>query len=266
VARSKRARRFSGWRRQRVVSACILLAITLWTLSSIGESNKNAPGKEKDSGQTVDSGTFGVFMNGRRMGTESFSIAQNSNGSVITSDFKSEGSSDQAAQSAELRLEPNGNIRAYEWRELSPGRAHAEVVPNDNFLVERATSNPEQKPFEQPFLLPSSTNILDDYFFIDREVLAWKYLAIACHQEKGQLNCPVNQPTQFGALDPHSRSSMQISMQFSKREMVPVHGAPRDLLRFDLNVEGDDWALWLDDSLKLVRIVNASQNTEVVRD
>ena len=66
------------------------------------------PGKDKDDkdkqpqGKTVDSGSFGVFMNGRRVATEKFSIQQDSNGSVATSEFKTEEGASQAAQSGKM--------------------------------------------------------------------------------------------------------------------------------------------------------------------
>ena len=78
--------------------------------------------KEKgEEGQKVDSGSFGVFMNGRRVGTETFSITQNANGSVIESEFKAEGSAGQAVQNSKMLLTANGEIRRYEWKEQSPG-------------------------------------------------------------------------------------------------------------------------------------------------
>src|SRR5256885_16855392 len=41
-----------------------------------------APAKEKEpAGQKVDNGSFGVFVNGRRVATETFSIVQSNNGS-----------------------------------------------------------------------------------------------------------------------------------------------------------------------------------------
>ena len=47
--------------------------------------------KEKEhEGKQVDSGSFGVFQNGHRVGTETFSIYQTSSGSVIQSEFKTE--------------------------------------------------------------------------------------------------------------------------------------------------------------------------------
>src|ERR1700740_1601203 len=147
----------------------------------------------------VDSGSLGVFLNGRRIATETFSIQQNANGSVVTSQFKTEEGVDKAAQTSELQLTPNGEIRKYEWKELSPGKAQATAAPKNDFLMEQTRKSPEDKPEEQPFLLPASTNILDDYFFIHREVLIWRYLATACRQEKGDVQCPASQKTQFGA-------------------------------------------------------------------
>ena len=226
-------------------------------------------GKDKDkesADHIVDSGSFGVFMNGHRVGTETFSIQQNSNGSVATSEFKTEAAADKAVQSSELRLNASGDIIKYEWKEVSPGQAQAVVLPNENFLIERSHNNPQDKQDEHPFLLPVSTSILDDYFFIHREILAWKFLATGCRQDKGQVQCPVSQRTQFGALNPHQRSSMPVSMEFSGREKITVHGVERELNRFNLKSEGGDWALWLDDQFKVVRILVTGDNTEVVRD
>ena len=225
--------------------------------------------KEKDKASTtkiVDAGSFGVFMNGHRVATEKFSIEQDASGSVATSEFKTEEGAVQAAQSSELQLTANGELRKYEWKEVSPGKARAVIVPNDNMLVERSTTNPQDKPEEHPFLLPTSTSVLDDYFFIHREILAWKYLASGCRQDNGRVACPQNQQMKFGAINPHQRSSMLVSLLFAGKEKVPVHGVERDLDHFILKSEAGDWSMWLDDQFKLVRIVVASDNTEVVRD
>ena len=81
------------------------------------------PAKDKEpAAQSVDAGSFGVFMNGRRVATEKFSIQQNTAGSVATSEFKTEPGVDPAAQSSELQLALNGELRKYEWREISPGK------------------------------------------------------------------------------------------------------------------------------------------------
>lgn len=225
--------------------------------------------KEKEKvleGQQVDSGSFGVFMNGHRVGTETFSISQNSNGSVIQSEFKTEGSTDQAAQSSEMQLTAAGEIRRYDWKELSPGKAQVVVVPNEQFLTQKSSAGPQEKPLEQPYLLPASTSILDDYFFVHREVLAWKFLGSTCKQEKGQVQCPLKQRAQFGTLNPRQRSSAPVSMEFLGREKVAVHGSDRDLLKVELKGETGNWELWLDDQFKLLRISIPGERTEVVRD
>jgi len=227
------------------------------------------PNKEKekeDAGQSVDSGSFGVFMNGRRVATETFSIQQDGKGSSVTSEFKSEQGLDKALQSSELQLDANGEIRKYEWKETLPEKITATVTPNDQFLNEQVSTGPGEKPLDQPFLLPASTSILDDYFLVHREILLWKYLATGCHQEKGQLKCPMHERAQFGTLNPHSRSSAPVTVEFSGKEKVTLRGTERELNRFDLKGEAGDWAFWMDDQFKLVRIVIADENTEVLRD
>ena len=205
-------------------------------------------------------------MNGHRVATEKFSIQQNASGSVATSEFKTDIATAPALQSSELELAPNGDLRKYEWKEVSPGKARAVITPNDNLLVERSTNTPQDKEEEHPFLLPLSTSVLDDYFFIHREILVWKYLATGCRQDKGQVTCPQNQQVKFGAINPHQRSSLLVSMAFTGKEKTPVNGVERELNHFLLKSDAGDWSLWLDDQFKLVRILVPGDNTEVVRD
>ena len=221
--------------------------------------------KVKDAAAAVDSGSFGVFMNGRRVATETFSIQQSASGSVIASQFKTEEGVDPSSQTSELQLTPAGEIRKYEWKELAPGKAQATIAPNADFLLEHVSLG-SGKGEDQPFLLPASTNILDDYFFIHREVLVWRYLSTACKQEGGAVECPASQKTQLGTLNPHQRSSTPVSVEFTGRDKVPIRGSQRELNKFILRSEGGEWTLWLDDHFKLQRIVVASDNTEVVRD
>jgi hypothetical protein len=242
-----------------LIGALLLLLIPV--ASQAADNNK-----EKAQSQDVDSGTFGVFMNGHRVATETFSIQQNSSGSLITSDFKAEQGVEQAVQSSELQLTPSGDLRKYEWKETQPEKIQAVVMPNENFLIERITTNPNEKPQEQPFLLPSSTSILDDYFFVQREVLTWRYLATGCRSSQGHVECPKGQKTQFGTLNPHSRASMAATMEFAGIEKIPIRGVEQELSRFELKSDAGDWSLWTNDHFKLVRIVVASDGTEVVRD
>ena len=229
-----------------------------------------APAKEKakakqPSAEMVDSGTFGVFTSGTRVATETFSIQQSASGSVISSQFKSAQGEHSAEQSSELQLTPSAELRRYEWKETSPETMTATVAPNDAFLIERYTSGANNKTNEQNFLLPASTSILDDYFFVQREVLAWKYLASACKKDNGRLSCPLHQKTQFGVLNPHARSSMPVAIEFAGTEKLTVHGTERELNKLLLTSETGDWAFWLDDGFKMIRLVNDS-GTEIVRD
>lgn len=223
--------------------------------------------REKDAaGKSVDSGSFGIFMNGVRVGTETFTVAQTQNGSSIQSEFKAEGSAGQAVQASELQLMSNGDLRRYEWKEVSPGKAHSVVLPNDQFLVQRSSSGPQEKEQEQPYLLSASTNILDDYFFVHREVLAWKYLATICSQKDGQLACTGKQSAKFGTLNPHQRSSAPASIEYVAREKATVKGVEKELNKLELKGEMGTWTLWLDDQFKLLRISIPAEKTEVTRD
>ena len=241
-------------------SSCIIaLALVAAQVAPTLAKEKDAPAK------IVDSGSFGVFNGAHRVATETFSIKQDADGSVVSSEFKAEQGEQKAVQSSELNLTGSVNLRHYEWKEIIPEKLEATVDPNDTFLIEHFSTGADGKLHDQNFLLPASTSILDDYFFIQREVLAWKFLATVCKQQKAGLGCPPNQKAQFGTLNPHARSSMLVSIEFTGKDKVTVRGTERDLSRFMLRSETGDWAMWLDDSLKIVRLLG-DNGIEVVRD
>lgn len=240
-----------------LVAACSLLVPAAYAK----DKDKPKPGSE----DAVDSGSFGLFSAGHRVATETFAIKQVPDGSVVTSVFKSAQGEQQAEQSSELQLTPSADLRSYQWKEASPEKTEAKVTPNGDFLVERFTTGSETKPHEQNFLLPASTVILDDYFFVQREVLAWKYLATACKKDKTGLQCPMKQEIQLGTLNPHARSSMPVAIEFIGRDKLTFHGAEHEFSKFVLKSEVADWTFWLDDQFKLVRLLDDS-GTEVLRD
>ena len=248
-------------KRTRFVFRTVSTLCVLTVLAAASGKDDKAP-----VAQMVDSGSFGVFMNGHRVATETFSIHQNGDGSSIDSQFKSEAGTDKAEQTSDWQMTAKGELRKYEWKEISPGQSRAVVQPNQDFLLERFRSNPQEKEQEQPFMLPASSSLLDDYFFVQREVLAWKFLASSCKQEKGVLQCPLKQRVQFGALNPHARSSISVGVEFAGREKVTIRGVEQELNRLNLKIDSAEWALWLDDQFKMQRILIAGENTEVVRD
>jgi hypothetical protein len=222
--------------------------------------------KENHDGTQVDSGVFGVYMSGHRVGTETFSIYQNNSGSVIKSEFKTENDPAQAVQNSSLQLTSTGEIRRYEWKEVSPEKAESVVVPNEQFLNQKWSSGPQDKPHEQPYLLSPSTSILDDYFFIHREVLVWRFLAVTCKQEKGMVQCPIKQRAQFGTMNPRQHSSAPLSAEFLGRDKVNYKGSMQELNKFEFKTEAGNWQLWVDNEYKVIRIVIENDNTEVIRE
>ena len=235
--------------------SCSLLLVSLASASS---------DKEKDAAQAVDSGAFTILVKGQPVATESFSVQQRSSGSTIKSEIKD---SAGTAQNSELQLTGTGELVRYEWHEVSPGKSQLVLVPNDQFLKETTTNNPGEKPAEAPFLLPASTAVLDNNFFIHREVLAWRYLAANCKPLADKMQCATT-PADFGAIVPQDHSSMRVGLELKGKETVPVHGTQRELMRLNLKSDTGDWTMWLDDAdhFKLVRILIAADSTEVVRD
>jgi hypothetical protein len=239
----------------------LVWCITAWAVPMPKDKDK------EHEGQKVDAGSFGVFQNGHRVGTETFSIYQTGSGSVIDSEFKTENAPTAAVQTSEMQLTSKGEIRRYEWKEVSPGNAQSVVVPNDDFLNQKWSAGPDEKEHEQPYLLPPSTSILDDYFFIHRELLAWKVLTMVCSkQANGQLQCQPKQHTQLPTLDPHQHSSAVLNAEFLGREKVNLKNGPQDLLKVELKSDAGTWQLWLDDEFKVMKMLVVGENTEVVRD
>ncbi len=245
-------------------AAALILASSLAAFLAANAADKKDKTKPAPL-QTVDSGSFGVFIKGQRVATENFKIEQQSGASMIRSQFKATVGSDSASQKSELDMTTNGELLRYEWSQASGGSLS--VFPSNDFLMERVTATGTGKPAEQSFLMPSTTAILDNNFFVHREVLAWRYLGAACKPEGGNLKCQQG-AAQFGALVPQEHTSISVRMELVGKEKVNVRGAQRELLRLNLTGESFEWALWVDDhdQFKLVQVAIPADNTEVVRD
>lgn len=221
--------------------------------------------KPKPAGsQQVDSGSFGVFVKGRRVVTETFSVRQENGVSSVKSHLQETGGTAGAEQKSDLEMTGNGELVRYEW---SGGGGSLVVTPNNEFLLEKITTASSSKPAEQPFLMPNTSAILDNNFFVHRQVLAWRYLATNCQTQSGALKCQQG-PLEFGVLVPQDRTSVRVRMELVGREKVTIRGTERELLRLNLKGEAFSWALWVDDKdqFKLMRVLIADDNTEVVRD
>jgi hypothetical protein len=245
----------------RVFSVAVIIALSV----SVGFGKKKGESKAANNqNKIVDSGSFGIFVNGSRVATETFKIEQGLSESVVSSEFATEGGAEKVKQTAELRMAPNGDLRHYSWRQQSPGKGEVTVEPSSEFLIEHITPDPPEKPSNVPLLVSSSTAVLDDYFFSHREVLIWRYMAQNCGATI-HSDCTMAK-IQFGAIVPQQHSTASISVEYQGKEKVIVKGAEQTLDRFNLNMEGDEWAVYLDPSLKVLKIVIPSDKTEVVRD
>jgi hypothetical protein len=239
--------------------AALVLAGAAW-LSAGDKSEKPKP----VTSQMVDSGSFGVFVKGQRVVTETFSVQQENGISVVKSRLQETNPSAAASQTSELQMTGAGELVRYEW---SDGSGSLTVTPNNEFLLEKMKTSPSAKFAEQPFLMPSTSAILDNNFFAHRQVLGWRYLATNCRTEGGTLKCQKG-AVEFGVLVPQDRTSLRVRMELAGREKVSIRGTERELLRLDLKGEAFSWVLWVDDKdqFKLIRVLIPDANTEVVRD
>lgn len=259
--------KFETRRRTQVIvawlcSACFVSAAAIAASAAAGDKkDKTKP----PAAQVVDSGSFGVFVKGQRVVTEKFSINQESGVSVIKSEVKDATGTDQGNQKSTLEITSGGQLLRYEWSQ-STGSSLS-VLPNNEFLMEKITPAGSSKAAEKPFLMPSSTSVLDNNFFVHREVLAWRYLAEDCKTEGAQMKCQQG-PGQFGVLVPQDQTSLSLHLEVMGSEKVAVHGAQRELLKLKLSGESYEWELFLDpqDQFKLIRVAIPADNTEVLRD
>jgi len=213
----------------------------------------------------VDSGSFGIFVGNKRTATEKFSVEQTADGSLVTTDFKTEESSG-AHQTTELKLGANGDLRRYEFKDIAPGSAQGVLEPRDEFMVQHSTLLPTDKPEEHQYVLAATTRVGVGVVVVDREVLAWRLLAMVCRQKEGEIQWPLKKKLNIGVVIPRSRTSMLVGVEYSGRDSVSIRGKPRELNLFVLKAETSDWQLWLDDDYKVVRMVIPEVSTEVVRD
>lgn len=241
------------------VAALTVAAIALQTAAA-----RTKDEKKRETKEMVDAGSFDVVVKGQHVITEKFSIEQENGISFVKAQLKATGT-DPMQQKSQLEFTPRGELVRYEWSENSGGSLS--VMPDNEFLKEKIMAPGSSKPAEQPFLMPSTSMILDNNFFVQREVLAWRYLAADCKTEGGNLKCQQG-PAEFGVLVPQDRTSMSVRLELVGKEKVSIRGVERDLLRLNLTGESFQWSLWLDDQdhFKLMRVSIPADDTEVIRE
>lgn len=251
----------------KTTSAFISFILVFILIATCAFSADKAKDKDKkaDAAHVVDSGSFGIFLNGKRVGTEKFNIEQATDLGIITADLKVDDGSNKAEQHSEMRVAPDGKLKIYKWQSTVPDHEESVVEAKDDFLVEHLTAS-DQKKLDVPYILPLTTVILDDNFFSHREVLLWRYLQAGCQINNGQRYCG---PSHFGALVPQQHVAINTTVELLGREKTAINGVEKELNKFKLDADGVPWFLWMDDmesNYKVLKISIPSSNIEVIRD
>lgn len=234
------------------MASCVLAA---------GDKDKDKD-KKNSSSKVVDSGSFGVFMDGKRIATEKFRIEQGADIGIINSEIKVDDGNNKAEQSAEMQVANNGELRLYKWRSTVPTHEETIVEPKENFLIEHLTTA-DQKKRDVPYILPLTTVILDDFFFSHRELLVWRYLASGCLRKDDQLACGASH---FGILVPRQHLAANTVVELLGREKITLKSGEKEFNKIKLDADGTTWLFWVDDDYKVVKIAIPSNKVEVLRD
>jgi len=254
----------------------VLIGAVLLTATWLHAGDKDKNPVEKIDNKVVDSGSFGIFVGGRRIGTETFKIEQRPDFHVGTAEIKIDDGTVKAVQTAEMQVTPKGDLHSYVWRASVPAKEESSVEPNDQLLIEHIVPA-DTKKIDIPHVLPLSTVILDDNFFFQREILLWRYLAQGCVPKDDRRVCGTSY---FVALIPRQHISVNATMAVVGIDKLSVKGTMRDLTKVALKV-GDpqqlivmnsdkeapgQWYLWVDDQYKVVKITVPGADIEVIRD
>lgn len=248
---------------------CIAVAV-----ASCGAADK--PSDKKAAPTSVDSGTFNIMVGGHRVAIETFHVEQHPDGSILTSELKTEDASlKSAVQNAEMSMQPNGLLKRYTWKEVTPSKAQIVVEPQDEqFMVSHVTESSGATPKDTVHALAPGTSIMDENFFSHMEVLTWKYMAFGCKANaQGQTECKWL-PLRMPVFVPHQQQSVIAEVSYKGVQKMTVNGKEAEFKTFslvledpsDFKPEGGNCLMWFNDQNKLVRVVIASDNMEVLRD
>jgi hypothetical protein len=260
-----------------IIKSMILSGVLL-AASGLNAGDKDKGAADKTESKVVDQGSFGIYLDGKRIGTETFKIEQHADYGIATASLKVDDGKMKAEQTAEMRMSPNGDLRSYIWHATVPQVEESSVEPQKELLVEHLVPT-DQKKMDVPHLLPVSTVILDDNFFSQRELLLWRYLLTGCVWKEGQGRmCGSGS---YVVLVPRQHASVTATMEAAGVEKIMVKGVERQLNKITLSTGGSgrviamnepkdaetgQWLLWVDDQFKVIKMTVPGTNIEVIRD
>jgi hypothetical protein len=238
-----------------------LLFTTVMLLVSTAIAENSGPAT------VVDTGSFSIMVKGQRVATETFKMEQKNGSNLVVSQLRLEDPKVKAVQSAEMEITPTGSLRRYTWKELSPGKAQIVVEPQDEaFLTVRVSETDTQPAKDLSRPLSPFTNILDDNFFSQLQVLTWKYMAMGCKVDAvGNSQCSWGDQ-RMQVLNPHQQQSLVVTISYLGEQKMRLQDQDKSYNAFRLKGENGEWMLWVDDKNRLVRVLIAADGIEVLRD
>jgi hypothetical protein len=193
-----------------------------------------------------DQGTFRILLNGNQVGSEQFRIAPSGPGWLAQDNLQLNlPGQPPERDAARLELHADGNPAHYEWIRAAPDKRSLGVdfLAGAATLVLRKAGSP---PFVQRFSLPKlPAVVLDNNMYDHYAILARLY-----DWNRGG-------PQQFAVLIPQDEVPGTVTVQAvpgAKTHLLVVHTT-------DLEVD-----LYLDSSLRLVRLEVPGSGAEVVRE
>jgi hypothetical protein len=225
-----------------------------------------AAGDQKGASGMVDSGTFNILVNGKRVATETFRMEQKDGMNVVTSELRADTAEKPAVQQAEMKVASDGNLKRYHWKETSPRKAELSLEPQDAFFVMNVSEKDGTPSKQSTHPLSGFTSILDDNFFSQLQVLAWKYMALGCKPAPTGGSVCVWSEQKLPIFNPHQQQSQLITAVYLGLRKVTLNGAAQDYHALTFKAEAGEWMAWMDQKNRLVRVLIPGENTEVLRD
>jgi len=218
----------------------------------------------KDSGKTVDAGTYSITVNGARVGSETFKIQDMGATNVTTSQIKIT-SGNKAEQSSVLTMTSAGDLVRYAWREVSPGKSETSVEVTEKAVMQHVVMPGEKKATDIPYMTPASTMVLDDNAFAHRQLLVWRFLRQSCGMTDGKQSCASGK---LGVLVPAQHVIAVMNIDWVGIEKMQYKGAEKDVAHLKLTSDDLEWNIWVDpaDSYKILRMNIPANKVEVTRD
>src|SRR3954465_6243686 len=196
----------------RLKSSVSMSLLLLLACTSLNGADKN---DKKIAPSSVDAGTFAIMVGGRRVASETFHVDQRQDGSSISSELKFEDANLKAIQNSEMTMQPNGLLKKYTWKEVTPGKAQIVVEPQDEqFMVAHVSENAGADAKDTVHPLAPETSIMDDNFFSHMEVLTWKYMAFGCKLNAQQQTVCNWRPLRMPVFIPHQQQSLIVEVNY----------------------------------------------------